>query len=83
MNGSNNFLPTDAENPGCVDTRKLDNDQMLKQLFNAGKPLRFDWENKWLRGDQYAHILTHIDQYCQTFGFTKFAQKMHPENIYI
>lgn len=65
------------------DTRRMENDDLIKQLMSAGKPLRFDWENKWLRGDQYAHMLTHIDEYCATFNFQKFAQKQHPENIYI
>ena len=44
-----------------LDTRRMENDEMIKQLMTAGRPLRFDWENKWLRGDQYAHMLTHID----------------------
>jgi hypothetical protein len=47
----------------------MENDDLIKQLMSAGKPLRFDWENKWLRGDQYAHMLTHISEYCSTFGF--------------
>lgn len=47
--------------PGVLDTRHMANEDMQKCLFSNGKPLRFDWENKWLRGDQYAHMLTHID----------------------
>jgi len=27
-------------------------------------PIRFDWENKWLKGEEYAHMLRNIDQYC-------------------
>ena len=44
---------------------------------------RFDWENKWLRGDQYAHMLENIDMYCSAFGMEKLGEKQHPENIYI
>lgn len=46
-------------------------------------PIRFDWENKWLRGDQYAHMLYNLDNYSQVFGMQKLAEKQHPENIYI
>ena len=46
-------------------------------------PIRFDWENKWLRGDQYAFMLNHIDAYKTTFGMPKLGPKQHPENIYV
>ena len=46
-------------------------------------PIRFDWENKWLRGDQYAHMLYNLDNYASVFGIRKMAEKQHPENIYI
>lgn len=52
-------------------------------LLLLGKPLRFDWENKWLRGDQYAHMLNNIDMYCRVFSMQKLGEKQHPENIYI
>jgi len=26
-------------------------EERLKELLTMTKPLRFDWENKWLRGD--------------------------------
>ena len=52
-------------------------------MLTTEKPLRFDWENKWLRGDQYAHMLNHIDGYRAAFGMHKMAEKQHPENIYL
>ena len=58
-------------------------DEQLRILLTLKKPLRFDWENKWLRGDQYAHMLENIDMYCSAFGMQKMAEKQHPENIYI
>lgn len=61
----------------------IDEDR-LKVHLNTSRPLRFDWENKWLRGDQYAHMLNNIDGYCKVFtGMEKLAEKQHPENIYL
>ena len=41
------------------DARGIDtNDKMEKMLKGgAGKPLLFDLQNTWLKGEQYAHIL--------------------------
>ena len=59
-------------------------EDILKVHLNSRTPLRFDWENKWLRGDQYAHMLNNIDAYCKVFpGQEKLAEKQHPENIYL
>ena len=55
----------------------------LRQLLTSTTPLRFDWENKWLRGDQYAHMLNNIDGYVKAFGMRKMGEKQHPENIYL
>jgi hypothetical protein len=55
----------------------------MRGLLRSGKPLRFDWENKWLRGDQYAHMLFNLDNYSNVFGMEKLAEKQHPENIYV
>jgi hypothetical protein len=52
-------------------------------MLKGSKPIRFDWENKWLRGDQYAHMLYNLDNYSQVFGMQKLSEKQHPENIYI
>ena len=43
---------------------------------------KYDWENNWLKGHQYANILTRMDEYCAEFNFQKCAPKEHPENIY-
>ena len=59
-------------------------DDQLRELLKTNLPLRFDWENKWLRGDQYAHMLNNIDAYCKSFsGMAKLGEKQHPENIYL
>lgn len=49
----------------------------------AGKPILFDLQNTWLKGEQYAHILQNQDRYCHVFGVQKYGQKQHPESIYI
>ena len=72
--------------PGSYcDVRGLDISEQLDRLHKGGakKPMQFDLQNTWLKGEQYAHILQNQDRYCQTFGVQKYDQKMHPESIYI
>ncbi len=42
----------------------------------------FDWKNKWLKGDEYYHILMNAEQYASTFAFEKFPPKTHPPSTY-
>ena len=59
-------------------------EDVLKEYLKTERSLRFDWENKWLRGDQYAHMLNNIDTYCKSFSdMEKLGEKQHPENIYL
>jgi len=51
---------------------------MVKNPF----PIRFDWENRWLKGDEYAHILEHRHDYSEVFDLKTFSPKSHPECIY-
>lgn len=59
---------------GIIDATNLNADT-LKTFLHTKRPLRFDWENKWLSGDQYAHMLNNIDTYGEYFGMPKFAEK--------
>ena len=52
-------------------------------MLLGNKPLKFDWEGKWLRGDQYEHMLKHIDAYSRAFGMEMLPYKTHPDNIYL
>jgi hypothetical protein len=61
----------------------VSDEDVLRQLARSSLPVRFDWENKWLRGDQYAHMLNNIDAYQAAFGMQKMREKQHPENIYV
>lgn len=65
------------------DARNVESDEIARNLLRGNLPVRFDWENKWLRGDQYAHMLNNIDSYRATFGMPKLGEKQHPENIYV
>lgn len=44
--------------------------------------VKFDWENKWLKGEEYSHILNNIDLYCKVFNLSKLGTKTHPPSIY-
>lgn len=43
---------------------------------------KFDWDSKWLKGDEYYHILTHADQYINHYNFAKYPPKTHPLATY-
>lgn len=45
-----------------------EDDEGLRKMLRSSTPIRFDWENKWLRGDQYAHMLYNLDSYVNAFG---------------
>jgi len=57
------------------DARNLENGENMERLLkggSAGRPLLFDLQNTWLKGEQYAHILQNQDRYCQVFGVRKY-----------
>jgi hypothetical protein len=37
------------------------NEQTLQNLIKGDIPIKFDWQNRWLKGDEYAHILKRIE----------------------
>jgi hypothetical protein len=51
-------------------------------MMTVADPVSFDWSNKWLKGEEYFHILSNIDRYCDTFDLKKFQNKTHPPCIY-
>lgn len=58
-------------------------EQTLQELLKEDRPIKFDWSNRWLKGEEYAHIIKHMELYCETFSLPKFSPKTHPESIYI
>eukprot|EP00347_Sterkiella_histriomuscorum_P011731 403371324 len=55
----------------------------LQEILKGEVPIQFDWQNRWLKGDEYAHILNRMEKYQEVFDFKRFNQKTHPESIYI
>jgi hypothetical protein len=51
-------------------------------ILQNQQPIRFDWDSRWLRGEEYAHILQNMDRYREAYGLKFFDQKTHPESIY-
>ncbi len=56
--------------------------EALEKMLLGTTPIRFDWEDKWLKGEEYEHILRNLDSYVKAFELDKFQPKMHPECIY-
>ncbi|KAL4432022.1 hypothetical protein ABPG74_017758 [Tetrahymena malaccensis] len=54
--------------------------QSIKQIQNEYP--QYDWDNKWLKGDEYANMLEKIEEYCKQYNLQKFGKKTHPEDIY-
>lgn len=44
-----------------VDATQADEQTLRELLKYENRPLRFDWENRWLRGEEYAHIIERMD----------------------
>ncbi len=70
------------ETLGFLDGTALE-ESKLQEYIKGDVPIKFDWENKWLKGEEYAHILQHMEAYCRVFSLQKYSQKQHPDSIYI
>lgn len=62
-------------------------DALIKPLSNAStggeqQPVKFDWESKWLKGEEYRYILTHADLYSRAFHLKRYPLKTHPPTTY-
>lgn len=44
--------------------------------------IKFDWEKRWLRGEEYYHILKNADLYLKAFKLKKYPVKTHPSTTY-
>ena len=45
-------------------------------------PIKFDWDNRWLNGEEYHHILTRAEEYLQASIIQKYPPKTHPGSTY-
>lgn len=48
----------------------------------ATAAVRFDWETKWLKGEEYAFMLRHVSKYERDFGMQVYPSRTHPSAIY-
>ena len=60
-----------------------ENRDQLEVLHVTKKIVKFDWENRWLKGEEYFYILANMENYAKNLSIEKFGVKKHPENIYI
>ena len=60
-----------------------ENRDELERLYEKKKVVKFDWENRWLKGEEYFYILANMEEYMKQLNFVKFGVKKHPESIYI
>lgn len=44
--------------------------------------VRFAWDESWLTGEEYGHILNNVELYCAQFGMQRYGQRQHPLSIY-
>lgn len=44
--------------------------------------VKFDWNSRWLNGEEYSYILTHAELYMAAFAFQRYPQKTHPKETY-
>jgi len=43
---------------------------------------QFDWNNKWLNGEEYHYILRNSEKYISYYQFERCEMKVHPLSIY-
>lgn len=67
---------------GAVESEGPNEADQDEKPISAGETHSFDWQNRWLKGHEYAFILKNIDAYCAKYGFIKFDFKTHPPSIY-
>lgn len=70
------------------ENKRHDSSQEEYKAFSREPPdwknraINFDWANKWLKGDEYYHILANAALYCSTYEFEVFPSKTHPKSTY-
>lgn len=57
--------------------------QPSQQPKFSSKAVKFDWNNRWLNGEEYSHILLNAELYMTVHSFQKYPQKTHPQSTYL
>jgi hypothetical protein len=52
-------------------------------IFGDNVAIKFDWGNKWLKGEEYSHILRNADLYTSVYNFKRYPCKTHPKSTYL
>ena len=74
---------SDEDDKEKEELKKLPQDKgLVKKAIPGSGLVKFDWNNKWLKGDEYHYILTHANLYIQELHFGKYPPKTHPISIY-
>lgn len=60
-----------------IENIRLDdeNRDVMKQLYENEKIVKFDWENRWLKGEEYFYILANMENYIKQMGLERFGVK--------
>jgi hypothetical protein len=56
--------------------------ELSVDLISQSNAIKFNWDSKWLKGNEYYHILTHADLYIKLYKFGNYEMKGHPDSIY-
>ena len=69
---------------GGIEEMKISrhNGNLSKIDAQEHQAIKFDWCDKWLKGEEYYHILTHADLYAKVYSFKKYPPKTHPPTTY-
>jgi hypothetical protein len=61
-------LPGEVEIQEGIDV----SDQEMEELLKNPNPIRFDTKNKWMKGEQYQHVLVNLNAYCKAFDLQRY-----------
>eukprot|EP00357_Protocruzia_adherens_P036512 CAMPEP_0115045976 /NCGR_PEP_ID=MMETSP0216-20121206/48487_1 /TAXON_ID=223996 /ORGANISM="Protocruzia adherens, Strain Boccale" /LENGTH=110 /DNA_ID=CAMNT_0002428995 /DNA_START=54 /DNA_END=383 /DNA_ORIENTATION=+ len=50
--------------------------------FPQNQVIKFEWEDRWLTGEEYAHMLRNAENYCSELKLQQMLAKSHPNSIY-
>lgn len=72
------------DTPSSLEYRLDENNWELLETHLVNKDiLKFDWDKRWLRGEEYFYILANMQKYIKAFGLETFTMKSHPDSIYV
>ena len=75
---------SDQKTEGGLEEWKTTVHKMNLEKFEGveSQAIKYDWCDKWLKGEEYYHILTRAELYAKVFDFKKYPPKTHPPSTY-